>query len=89
MAISNTSASFRSAAKSSDKAIAECGQEPTELIAGFNKAKEYAKNQKVEKCETNTRLAKEEADFPPTLYSPGTMCASNDFKAMRICLTSR
>lgn len=73
-----------------DKAIAECGQEPmTELIAGFNKAKEYSKNPNVEKCETNARLAKEEADFPPYVLLAGDDVRLYDFEAMRICLTSR
>jgi len=77
--------------KFSDKAIAECGQEPmTELIAGLNKAKEYSKNPNVEKCETNARLAKEEADLPPyALLTAGDDVRMYDFEAMRICLTSR
>jgi hypothetical protein len=76
--------------KFSDKAIAECVQEPMkELIAGSRNAKEYSKNPKAEKCETNARLAKEEADFPPYAFLAGDDVHLYDFKAMRTCLTSR
>ena len=55
--------------KFSDKAVAECAQEPmAELMAGFNKAKDYSSNPKATACETKARLAKEEADFPPYAF---------------------
>ena len=76
--------------KFSDKAIAECVQQPMkELIAGSRNAKEYSKNPKAEKCETNARLAKEEADFPPYAFLAGDDVHLYDFNAMRTCLTSR
>ena len=76
--------------KFSDKAIAECVQEPMkELIAGSRNAKEYSKNPKAEKCETNARPAKEEADVPPYAFLAGDDVHLYDFKAMRTCLTSR
>jgi hypothetical protein len=76
--------------KFSDKAVAECVQEPmTELLAGLNKAKEYSKNPKAEKCETSARLVKEEADFPPYDFLAGDDVHLIDFRAMRTCLTSR
>ena len=76
--------------KFSDSAVAECAQEPmTELIAGFNKAKEHSKNPKAQTCETKARLVKEEADFPPYAFLAGDDVHLYDFKAMRTFLTSR
>ena len=76
--------------KFSDKAVAECAQEPmTELMAGFNKAKDYSGNRKAAACETKARLAKEEADFPPFAFLAGDDVHLYDFKAMRTCLTAR
>lgn len=76
--------------KFSDKAVAECVREPmTELIAGFNKAKENARNPKAPTCETKARLARAEAEFPPYDFLAGDEVHLFDFKAMRICLTSR
>lgn len=76
--------------KFSDKAVAQCVQEPmTELMAGLSKAKDYSSNPKAETCETNARLAKEEADFPPYAFLAGDDVHLYDFKAMRTCLTSR
>jgi hypothetical protein len=74
--------------KVSDKAIAECVQEPmSELIAGSGKAKEYSKNPNAETCETKARLVKAEADFPPYGFLAGDDVHLFDFKAMRTCLT--
>jgi hypothetical protein len=76
--------------KFSDKTIADCAREPmTELMAGFNKAKEYSKNPKAETCATKARLATAEADFPPYDFLAGDDVHLYDFKAMRTCLTSR
>ena len=76
--------------KFSDKAIAECVQQPMkELIAGSRNAKEYSKKPKAETCQANARLAKEEADFPPYAFLAGDDVHLFDFRAMRICLTSR
>ena len=76
--------------KFSDKAVAECAQEPmAELMAGFNKAKDYSSNPKATACETKARLAKEEADFPPYAFLAGDDVHLYDFKAMRMCLTAR
>ena len=76
--------------KFSDKAVAECVQEPMkELIAGSRNAKEYSKKPKAETCQANARLAKEEADFPPYAFLAGDDVHLYDFKAMRTCLTSR
>ena len=76
--------------KFSDKAVAECVQEPmTELMAGLSKAKDYSGNPKAAACETKARLVKEEADFPPYDFLAGDDVHLLDFKAMRTCLTSR
>jgi hypothetical protein len=76
--------------KFSDKAVAECVQEPMkELIAGSRNAREYSKNPKAETCETKARLAKEEADFPPYAFLAGDDVHLFDFRAMRICLSSK
>ncbi len=76
--------------KFSDKAVAQCVQEPmTELMAGLSKAKDYSSNPKAAACETKARLVKEEADFPPYAFLAGEDVHLYDFKAMRTCLTSR
>jgi hypothetical protein len=76
--------------KFSDKAVADCAQEPmTELMAGFNNAKDYSNNPKTAACETKARLAKEEADFPPYAFLAGDDVHLYDFKVMRTCLTAR
>ena len=76
--------------KFSDKAVAECVQEPmTELMAGLSKAKDYSGNPKAAACETKARLTKEEGDFPPYDFLAGDDVHLLDFKAMRTCLTSR
>ena len=76
--------------KFSDKAMAECVQEPMkELMAGLNRAKEDSRNPKAEKCEAKARLVKAEKDFPPYAFLAGDDVQLFDFKAMRICLTSR
>ena len=76
--------------KFSDKAVAQCVQEPmTELMAGLSKAKDYSSNPKAAACETKARLVKEEADFPPYAFLAGDDVHLYDFKAMRTCLTSR
>ena len=76
--------------KFSDKAVAECVQEPmTEFIAGLSKAKEYLSNPKAAACETKARLVKEEADFPPYGFLAGDDVHLLDFKTIRTCLTSR
>ena len=76
--------------KFSDKAVAQCVQEPmTELMAGLSKAKDYSSNPKAAACETKARLVKEEADFPPYDFLAGDDVHLLDFKTMRTCLTSR
>jgi hypothetical protein len=76
--------------KFSDQTIAECAREPmAELMAGFNKAKEYSKNPKAETCAMTARPAKAEADFPPYDFLAGGDVHLYDFKAMRTCLTAR
>ena len=76
--------------KFSDKAVAECVQEPMkELIAGSRNPREYSKNPKAETCETKARLAKEEAGFPPYAFLAGDDVHLFDFRTMRICLTSK
>jgi hypothetical protein len=76
--------------KFSDKAMGECVQEPMkELMAGLNRAKEDSRNPKAEKCEAKARLVKAEKDFPPYAFLAGDDVQLFDFKAMRICLTSR
>src|SRR5262245_16446156 len=76
--------------KFSDKAMAECVQEPMkELMAGLNRAKEESRNPKAEKCETSARLVKAEKDFPPYDFLAGEDVQLFDFKALRISLTSR
>ena len=76
--------------KFSDKAMGECVQEPMkELMAGLNRAKENSRNPKVSACEAKARLVKEEKDFPPYAFLAGDDVQLFDFKAMRICLTSR
>ena len=76
--------------KFSDKAMGECVQEPMkELMAGLNRAKEDSRNPKAPACEAKARLVKEEKDFPPYAFLAGDDVQLFDFKAMRICLTSR
>lgn len=76
--------------KFSDKAVAECAQEPmTELLAGLSKAKDYSSNPKAAACETKARLVKEEADFPPYDFLAGDGVHLLDFKTIRTCLTAR
>jgi hypothetical protein len=76
--------------KFSDKAMGECVQEPMkELMAGLNRAKEDSRNPKAPTCEAKARLVKEEKDFPPYAFLAGDDVQLFDFKAMRICLTSR
>jgi hypothetical protein len=76
--------------KFSDNAMGECVQEPMkELMAGLNRAKEDSRNPKAPACEAKARLVKEEKDFPPYAFLAGDDVQLFDFKAMRICLTSR
>jgi len=76
--------------KFSDKAVAECAQEPMkELMAGLNRAKEDARNPKAAACEAKARLVKEEKEFPPYDFLAGEDIHLFDFRAMRTCLTAR
>jgi hypothetical protein len=76
--------------KFSDKAVAECVQEPMkEMMAGLNRAKADSRNPKAAKCEASARLVKAEAEFPPYDFLAGDDVQLYDFKALRICQTSK